>query len=31
VIQQAHLGIKRVRRTPHLAYSLLRNTGLSVS
>jgi hypothetical protein len=24
VIDQAHLGIERVRRTPHLAYSLLR-------
>jgi hypothetical protein len=31
VIQQAHLGIERVRRTPHLAYSFLRHTGLSVS
>ena len=31
VIDQAHLGIKRVRQTPHLAYSLLRRTGLSVS
>ena len=24
----AHLGIERVRRTPHLAYSFLRRTGL---
>jgi transposase len=31
VIQQAHRGINRVRRTPHLAYSFLRHTGLSVS
>jgi transposase len=31
VIQQAHLGIERVRRTPHLAYLFLRHTGLSVS
>jgi transposase len=31
VIQQAHQGIDRVRRTPHLAYSFLRHTGLSVS
>jgi hypothetical protein len=31
VIDQAHLGIDRVRRTPHLAYSFLRRTGLSVS
>jgi transposase len=31
VIQQAHLGIERVRRTPHLAYSFLRHAGLSVS
>jgi hypothetical protein len=29
VIQQAHLGIERVRRTPHLAYSFLGHTGLS--
>jgi hypothetical protein len=28
---QAHRGIQRVRRTPHLAYSFLRRTGLSVS
>ena len=31
VIDQAHRGIDRVRRTPHLASSLLRRTGLSVS
>jgi hypothetical protein len=31
VIQQAHRGVDRVRRTPHLAYSFLRHTGLSVS
>jgi transposase len=31
VIQQAHRGVERVRRTPHLAYSFLRHTGLSVS
>jgi transposase len=31
VINQAHRGIDRVRRTPHLAYSFLRHTGLSVS
>ena len=31
VVEQAELGIERVRRTPHLAYSLLRRTGLSVS
>jgi hypothetical protein len=31
VIDQAHKGIERVRRTPHLAYSFLRRTGLSVS
>jgi hypothetical protein len=31
VIDQAHRGIDRVRRTPHLAYSFLRHTGLSVS
>jgi hypothetical protein len=31
VIQQAHLGIERVRRTPHMAYSFLRHAGLSVS
>jgi len=31
VIAQAHQGVERVRRTPHLASSLLRRTGLSVS
>ena len=31
VIHQAHQGIERVRRTPHLAYSFLRHTGLSVT
>ena len=31
VIDRAHRGIDRVRRTPHLAYSFLRHTGLSVS
>jgi len=31
VIRQAHRGIDRVRRTPHLAYSFLRHAGLSVS
>jgi hypothetical protein len=31
VIAQAHRGIQRVRRTPHLAYGLLRHTGLSVA
>jgi transposase len=31
VIDQAHRGIERVRCTPHLAYSFLRHTGLSVS
>jgi hypothetical protein len=31
VIDQAHRGIQRVRRTPHLAYSFLRHTGLSVA
>jgi hypothetical protein len=31
VIEQAHRGIQRVRDTPHLAYSFLRRTGLSVS
>lgn len=31
VIAQAHLGIERIRQTPHLAYSFLRCTGLSVS
>jgi hypothetical protein len=31
VIDQAHRGIQRVRRTPHLAYSFLRHAGLSAS
>jgi hypothetical protein len=31
VIDQAHKGIQRVRRTPHLAYSFLRHAGLSVA
>jgi len=31
VIDQAHRGIDRVRRSPQLAYSFLRHTGLSVS
>ena len=31
VIQQAHRGIERVRRTPHLAYAFLRHAGLSVA
>jgi hypothetical protein len=31
VTQQAELGIERARRMPHLAYSFLRRTGLSVS
>jgi hypothetical protein len=31
VIAQAHRGVDRVRRAPHLAYSFLRRTGLSVS
>jgi hypothetical protein len=31
VIDQAHKGIKRIRATPHLAYSFLRHAGLSVS
>jgi transposase len=31
VIAQAHRGIQRLRRTPHLAYSFLRHAGLSVS
>jgi hypothetical protein len=30
VIAQAHKGVERVRRTPQLAYSFLRRTGLSV-
>jgi hypothetical protein len=31
VIVQAHRGIQRIQTTPHLAYSFLRHTGLSVS
>jgi transposase len=31
VIQQAHRGVERVWRTPHLAYSFLRHAGLSVT
>ena len=31
VIDQAHRGIDRVRRTPYLPYSFLQHTGLSVS
>jgi hypothetical protein len=31
VIDQAHRGIDRVRRTPYLAYSFLRHAGLSVT
>ena len=31
VTEQAELGIERARQMPHLAYSLLRRTGLSVS
>ena len=31
VIDHAHLGIERIRRTPHLAYSFLRHAGLPVS
>jgi hypothetical protein len=31
VIDQAHCGIDRIRRTPHLAYPFLRHTGLSVA
>jgi hypothetical protein len=31
VLQQAHPGIERVRRTPHLAYWFLGHAGLSVS
>jgi hypothetical protein len=30
VIDQAHKGIERVRRTPHLAYSFLRHAGLLI-
>jgi len=31
VIAHVHRGIQRIRTTPHLAYSFLRHTGLSVS
>jgi hypothetical protein len=31
VINQAHQGVRRVRRTPHLACLFLRHTGLSVA
>jgi hypothetical protein len=31
VIEHAHRGVARVRGAPHLAYSFLRRTGLSVS
>ena len=31
VMTQAHRGIDRIRQTPHLAYSFLRHTGLSVA
>jgi transposase len=31
VLAQTHRGIQRIRTTPHLAYSFLRHTGLSVS
>jgi transposase len=31
VLAQAELGIEQARRAPHLAYSFLRRTGLSVS
>jgi transposase len=31
VIEQAHRGVERVRQTPHVAYSFLRHTGLSVA
>jgi hypothetical protein len=31
VIVQAHQGIQRIQRRPHLAYSFLRHTGLSVA
>jgi hypothetical protein len=30
-VRQAEVGVDRVRRTPHLAYSFLRHAGLSVS
>jgi hypothetical protein len=31
VIDQAHKGVERLRRTPHLSYAFLRHAGLSVS
>jgi hypothetical protein len=31
VIKQAHKGIGRIRRTPHLVYSFLRHSGLATS
>jgi DDE superfamily endonuclease len=31
VMEQAELGIEHAQQTPHLAYSFLRRTGLSVS
>jgi transposase len=31
VIARAHRGIQRIRTTPHLAYSFLGHTGLSVA
>jgi hypothetical protein len=31
VIDQAHRGVERVCRTPHLAYAFLRHAGLSVA
>jgi len=31
VLQQAHRGIGRARRSPHLAHSFLRHAGLSLS
>jgi hypothetical protein len=30
-VAQAHRGIDRVRRTPHLAYLFLRHAGLSIA
>jgi hypothetical protein len=30
VLDQAHKGVERVSRAPHLAYSFLRHAGLSV-
>jgi transposase len=31
ILDQAHRGIDRARRTPHLPYSFLRHAGLSVT